>query len=461
MAARKTSIKTTKVSHPKKKKALRRMPSSSTTTTTGTGKTIHEKPPIILASEVDRYRKVPGMTTHARVEGERLQELFMDETRVPACPVEREFKTRAESQNMATILGVKLWQSHMVGVIGTLCKDSGGYPAGTTWCLDGHTRRYAWKHLFVHNLPTEMTIIEHVCDNYDDIVDQYYTYNSGDSVETPKEQIRAIIEDLEMKHPITGRTWVNGAIESRACKQGDLKTILNYVCFNYDGYKSVDGKKVFDDSCDYASSDVSNAKKGRSYRLVKTDIFRRQIIAHGDDLMLLDGLMAKVEAIKRQSLKSPGVKAKTKYGPEARWVYDGITRAALMIICKKYGNEWPKSVREALTEHVDVPDGPEYILEKGSNVAADYEYNINRIIRDAKKLPLGSVKADASNEGRSNHRINGWRDAKKPHVTRLAVMDTVWNFYCIAEHGVRAKQGEHESNDALAAWYEDIFLELM
>ena len=305
-----------------------------------------------------------------------------------------------------------------------------------------------------------MGIIEHVCDSYDELKDIYYHYNSNDSVETPPEQIKAIIEDLKMKHPITGRTWVNGAIESKACKTGALKTVLNYVCFNYDGYKSKDGTKVFDDDCDYANSDATNAKDGRSASVVKTDVFRKQIIAHGDDLMLLDGRMAKVEAIKRQSLKSPGKRAKTEYGPEAKWVYDGITRAALMIICKKYGNEWPSSILEALEEHVNVTDGPKFILENGSN-NADYEYNINRVIRDAKKLPEGTIRASSTNEGLSLHRLNGLRDASNLNETRLAVMDTVWNFYCIAEHGVRAKQGEHESNDALAAWYEDIFLELM
>ena len=455
MAARKTSIKT-KVS--KKKKALRRMPSSSSTTT---GTTIpFEHPKIILETDVDQYRKVPGVTIHPLVEGDRLREMFLDEDLVPRFPVEREFVNRAKGRNMGTVLGLRLWQDHVVGVIGTLCKDDGKYPAGTTWCLDGHTRRYAWEHLFSQNLPSQMGIIEHVCDSYDELKDIYYHYNSNDSVEKSNEQIRAIIENLEMKHPITGRTWINGAIESKACKSGALKTVLNYVCFNYDGYKSKDGTKVFDASCDYANSDATNAKDGRSASVVKTDVYRKQIVAHGEDLMLLDGLMAKVEAIKRQSLKSPGKRAKTEYGPEARWVYDGITRAALMIICKKYGNEWPPSVREALTEHVDVTDGPEYILEKGSNVA-DYEYNINRVIRDAKKLPEGTIRASSTNEGLSLHRLNGLRDAGNLNETRLAVMDTVWNFYCIAEQGVRAKQGEHESDDALAAWYEDIFLELM
>lgn len=457
-------ITTTTTKRKKKKKKALRLPSSSSKTKTAAKratKISFVQPKIILETDVDQYRKVPGMTLHPLVEGERLYEMFMDEDLVPKFPVEREFKARAQSRNMGTVLGMRLWQDHMVGVIGTLCKDDGKYPAGTTWCLDGHTRRYAWENFFRHNLPSQMGIVEHVCDSYDELKDIYYHYNSNDSVEKPNEQIKAIIEDLKMKHPRTNRTWVNGAIESSACKKGDLKTVLNYVCFNYDGYKSKDGTKVFDANCDYANSDATNAKDGRSASVVKTDVFRKQIIAHGDNLMLLDSLMANVESIKRQSLKSPGKRAKTEYGPEAKWVYDPITRAALMIICKKYGNEWRNSVLDALQEHVNVTDGPKFILENGSN-NADYEYNINRIIRDAKKLPEGTVRASTMHtEGLSLHRLNGWRDAKNPHVTRLAVMDTVWNFYCIAEQGIRAKQGGHETIDALASWYEDIFLDLM
>lgn len=465
MASIKKRIKSTP--NKKRLRGPRRMSASVLPTLT------QRKPRVILPDSED-YRKIPHVTPHV-VEGQRMYDMFLDEEKVPRFPVERDFKTRAATRNMDTVLGKILWQDHIIGIIGTLCKDSGGYPAGTTFCLDGHTRRYVWENIHRGNTPDQMIIIEHVCDNYDDIVDQaehqslkdiYYHYNSNDSVEKSNEQIRAIIEDLKLVHPITGDTWVNGAIQSKACKRGDLKTVLNYVCYNQDGYVSKDGKLHVNEDCDYANSDTVGPKDDRSASVVKTDVFRSQLESRGKDLMMLDTLLGRVEELSVTTLKSPGVKSKVVTGgPEAKWVYDLIFRASLMIICKKYNHVWPQSIIDALDTHVNIHDGPEYILEKGGP-NADYMYNINRAIRDAKKLPDGTTKSTSmvidanSTNSLSQHRLNGWRDAKKAAVTRIAVMDTVWNLYCIAEQGVRAKQGGFDDVDALTDWYENVFLEL-
>ena len=410
-------------------------------------------PKIVLADSKE-YRQVPGITPHPLVSNnnreKQLDKMFYD---LPDFPVEREYEKRAATANMGVILGTKS-QTHLIVVIGTLCKDSGKYKKGQSWVIDGHTRRHYWD--LSGTMPSELNIVEHVCDNYDELKDIYYQYNSNDSVEKAEEQIRAIIEDEKLTHPITARAWINGNIQSKGCMAGKLKTLFDNVCSNYDGYVSKEGVRKNDD-CDYASSGKATPINNRSRMIVRTDIFRKQLLATSNELMILDTYIGGLEKQKRPNLKAKKGQAKFKYGPEGMYLYDGILKAAIMIITKHFGEgQIPKNIVDAFETYINVINGPVYIKHSATD-KADYEYNINRAIRDATKI---DKNIDIDDPIQSVHRKKGWRESSDLRESRIAVVDTVWNLYCIAVEGPKAKYGSFSETDELLDWYEDTILDL-
>jgi hypothetical protein len=386
--------------------------------------TANEDPELILVDD-PRYRKVPGLTMHYVTGQGNLDRLFFG---LKDFPLERDYVIRLNNRNVRKILETR-HQPHMAVQIMTLCKDSHGYDEGTSWVGDGHTRRAFWLNQLAQKgipLPTQLYVLEHVHSDFDELVDMYYQYNSADSTEQANEIIKAKINDLKLKDA-NGNVWVGQNIKSVICKTGALMTVLNYTCANQDTYDpdqddGVGTTKCWDGSAigvDWGSSWDAAPIGRRSTSMVRNDIYESQLKNRAANLIILDDFIGEMES-----------KNKGK-GPRGKYLYDGTVKAALMIAIKAYGNELHPNIIEAFENHVDT-DVP--FEDPWNKKVVNYEYNINRLIRDAKPSPK-----DPNAPNQSEHRLKEWRG--KRTKSRYAVADTVWNLVKIAEQGVDARAG--------------------